>query len=257
MTVRRPPPSDRSSTPRPTEARSLSVVAADHGADTDKTQGVRFGQMEQAILTVAGELFDQKGFNQTSLQDIADVLGMARPSLYHYFGNREQMLAAGTAQVTEQRDQILRELASTTGDPAQRLETLVLGLGHLISENPVWIRVVLRDDIALPDELREKEYRSRLAYFEALVRVLHEGVEQGFVRPLDERATAMTIIAALAGLRGHYLAASDPSTENATQLAADIILHGILEQDRQPGTPLERGLRLIDEGVKLIELTRE
>ena len=44
-----------------------------------KPRGVSFGKMEQAILEAAGDLFDRKGFNQTTLQDIADAIGMARP----------------------------------------------------------------------------------------------------------------------------------------------------------------------------------
>lgn len=219
----------------------------------EKTQGVRFSQVEQAILATAGELFDRNGFNQTSLQDIADAIGMARPSLYHYFDNREQILVAGTAQVTARRDQILEELASTEGTPAERLETLVLGLGRLISERPVWVRVLLRDDVALPAEIRDVEYRSRMAYFEVLVDVLREGMALGYVRPLDERATALTIVSTLAAIQGHYAATTDASPEAITLLAVDIILHGVLDPDRRLGTPVERGLRLISEGVKLIE----
>jgi AcrR family transcriptional regulator len=109
-----------------------------------KPRGVSFGKMEQAILEAAGDLFDRKGFNQTTLQDIADAIGMARPSLYHYFNNREQILAAGVDMLTKQRDVIVEELRELDGDPVQRLTALMLGLATLISAHPVWVRILLR-----------------------------------------------------------------------------------------------------------------
>lgn len=208
--------------------------------------------MEQAIVAAAGELFERQGFNQTSLQDIADVLGMARPSLYHYFKNREEILAAGIDQLSRRRDQVVRELNDTKGTPAERLELLILGLGRLVSENQVWIRVLLRDAVALQDDVRDRDSKSRLAYFEMLVAVIRAGIEEGYVRPLDERSTALTMISALIGLQGDYAAAATLSPNEATELAVDIILRGVLETERSSGTTLERGLRMIDDGLTIV-----
>ena len=220
-----------------------------------KPRGVSFEKMEQAILEAAAELFDRKGFNQTTLQDIADAIGMARPSLYHYFDNREQILAAGIDLLTKQRDIITEALRDLDGDPLHRLTALILGLGKLISEHPVWIRIALRDEAALPEEARDRDRESRLAYFQLLVRTLKEGGQAGYLRVHDERATALTIIAALTGLQGHYVATIDKSPEEAMQLAVDVILHGVVEPTRRTGTPVERGLQLIREGTELIQRT--
>ena len=73
------------------------------------------------------------------------------------------------------------------------------------------------------------------------------------LRAHDERATALTIISALSGLQGHYAATADTSPEEATRLAVDVILHGIVDPSRRRGTPVERGLELITEGTRLIQ----
>ena len=218
-----------------------------------KLRGVSFGKMEQTILETAGELFDRKGFNQTSLQDIADAVGMARPSLYHYFDNREQILAAGIDLVIKQRDAMTEELRKLDGDPVQRLTALMLGLGTLVSEHPEWVRIALRDETALPEDTRLSDRQSRLAYLELLLQTLTDGGRLGYLRPHDERATAVTIISALSGLQGHYAATADTSPEEATRLAVDVILRGVLDTTRRPGTPVERGLQLIREGTELIK----
>ena len=219
-----------------------------------KPRGVSFGKMEQAILETAADLFDRKGFNQTSLQDIADAIGMARPSLYHYFDNREQILAAGIDQLTKRRDAMTDELRELDGDPLQRLTALMLGLGTLISEHPVWVRILLRDEAALPEDTSLRDRDSRLAFLELLIQTLKAADELGYLRAHDQRATALTIISALSGLQGHYAASTDTSPEEATRLAVDVILHGVLDPTRRPpGTPVERGLQLIREGAELIQ----
>ena len=212
-----------------------------------------FSEMEQSLIDIAGELFDRRGFNQSSLQDVADVLGKDRTALYHYFTNREEILAAGIGQVTLRRNRILRKFRSVKGEPPERLEWLVRGLGQLISENPVWIRVASRDDLALPRRVRDLEYGSRRAYFEVLVDVLREGVEKGYFRLLDERATALTIVSSLAGLRGHYSAEAGIDPEVATRLTVDILLHGVLDSGQKPGSAMGRGLRLIRDGFMRVE----
>lgn len=49
-------------------------------------------ETRQRIQDVARELFIQKGMQRTSLQDIADRLGITKPALYYHFRSREDLL---------------------------------------------------------------------------------------------------------------------------------------------------------------------
>lgn len=48
----------------------------------------------QAVLTAAVRMFNERGFRETSLDDVAASLGVTKPVLYHYFGNKDQILFA-------------------------------------------------------------------------------------------------------------------------------------------------------------------
>lgn len=218
-----------------------------------RARGVGFDRTEQAILEVAGELFDRKGFNQTSLRNIADAVGVARSSLYYYFDNREQILAAGIDTLTTARNELNAAIGAMEHDPRARLDALMIGLGELISSHPVWIRVLMRDETALPDDARERDVASRLEYFELLAGTLREGMDRGHFRPRDEHATALTIIAALTGLQGQYAAATVARVDDTTRLIVDVLLRGVLADEPRTGTLLERGLDLIREGTELVE----
>ena len=221
-------------------------------ASTARNRGIGFDRTERAVLAAAGALFDRQGFSQTSLQDVAESVGMARSSLYHYFENREQILAAGIDELTEARDELIREIEAMEPDPRARLDRLMTGLGALIRSHPVWVRVLLRDETALPARTRRRDRASRLAYFELLADTLRRGTEAGVFRARDENATALTIVAALTGLQGEYAAATRTSVGDATQLIVDVLLRGILREEARSGDPIEQGLDLIAEGSALI-----
>ena len=46
----------------------------------------------QALLTAAVQLFNEYGFHATSLDDVAARVGVTKPVVYHYLGNKDQVL---------------------------------------------------------------------------------------------------------------------------------------------------------------------
>lgn len=48
----------------------------------------------QAVLVAAVRMFNERGFRETSLDEVAASLGVTKPVLYHYFGNKDQILFA-------------------------------------------------------------------------------------------------------------------------------------------------------------------
>jgi hypothetical protein len=44
------------------------------------------------VLRAAVQMFNEKGFHQTSLDDVAARLGISKPTIYHYLGNKDQVL---------------------------------------------------------------------------------------------------------------------------------------------------------------------
>jgi AcrR family transcriptional regulator len=46
----------------------------------------------EAVLRAAVQMFNERGFHQTSLDDVAASLGISKPTIYHYLGNKDQVL---------------------------------------------------------------------------------------------------------------------------------------------------------------------
>jgi len=78
---------------------------------------------KRRIQQVALELFAQKGVQRTSLQEIAERLGITKPALYYHFGSREELVRSIVQPMIEEAEARLGELeARDDVDPRTVLE---------------------------------------------------------------------------------------------------------------------------------------
>ncbi len=66
-------------------------------------------QTRESIQDVARELFAQKGVQRTSLQDIADRLGITKPALYYHFKSRDDLVRSIIAPLIDDGERFVRE----------------------------------------------------------------------------------------------------------------------------------------------------
>lgn len=102
-----------------------------------RTQAQRRAQSRQAVLDSATRLFGEKGYAQTSLEQIAADCGLTIRPIYHYFGNKEALFAA-VNDVMEKR--ILASLQSGEAFAASNWSAFLD-----LCEDPAFRRIVLVD----------------------------------------------------------------------------------------------------------------
>ena len=75
---------------------------------------VRTDEKRREIVDVASELFEEHGFERTSMSMISERLGGSKATLYGYFKSKEQLLAAVLLyDVTDQADRLMNEFLSS------------------------------------------------------------------------------------------------------------------------------------------------
>jgi len=205
------------------------------------------------ILANAARLFDEQGYGQTALQDIADAVGIARPSLYHYFDSKEDILAALVERTTVTREEIIGTVRGMHDSPLTRLRTLIRLLGGATSSDPAGLRLTLDNQRALPPDVRRRSVRSRRALFELLVATLKEGVDSGALRPINEGEVAATIIAALTGLQYRDIGGIQMTPDRAAGLLEELVVFGISQPPDRQASNLEQALELVHHDLELVE----
>ncbi len=80
---------------------------------------------EKEIIEAARRVFTREGFKKASMEKIAEEAGLAKGTVYLYFPNKDQLVAATLEAGADQFFGRAREESSTGGDPAERIRTLI------------------------------------------------------------------------------------------------------------------------------------
>jgi AcrR family transcriptional regulator len=93
----------------------------------------RYERRQAEVVLEAAHVFAQRGYDQTSVPELAEALGIAAGSLYHYFGGKEQLLIAICDQLMDPLLAQTEELLAVEQPPELHLRALVrLWVQHVI-----------------------------------------------------------------------------------------------------------------------------
>jgi AcrR family transcriptional regulator len=111
----------------------------------------------QEILRTAARLFQQRGYDATSMNDVAAALKLSKGGLYHHFQSKDEILfhiMSHAMDITEER--VINVVRRVEG-AQERLRTLIrLHIEVVLSEEDREITVMLHENHPLPLALRRK-----------------------------------------------------------------------------------------------------
>jgi AcrR family transcriptional regulator len=81
----------------------------------------------EALLSESLRLFNQNGYRDTTMEDIANAVGMPASGIYRYFSGKTDILAAGFRRAADRLSEDMAEVLRTVSDPEQALAVLVDG----------------------------------------------------------------------------------------------------------------------------------
>ena len=200
-----------------------------------KSPSIRHQHVAEDILAKAAVLFDELGYGLTSLQDIADAVGIARPSLYHYFRSKEELLATLVERTTRSREEIAEDVSRMEAPPKERLSALLGRLGRATADNPVGLRLMLNNTGSLPPEMHT------------------DGMDSGVLRPMPPRDVAALMIAALTGLQYKEIGGVRIDPVESAQMLEQMLVAGVSQPTERRAASAHDALALLRLDLGLLE----
>jgi AcrR family transcriptional regulator len=186
--------------------------------------------VEQQIMQHATALFAERGFAGTSLQDIADAMGVTRPALYHYVANKDELLGRLVAEITAEPAVILEEINKCADlGPLDRLRRMVRAIAVHQAAAPERFRLLIRSEAELPEPLSKEYDRGRRRVLTEFVKVLKGGIDAGVFRPMDPRIGALGIIGMINWMAWWYRPDRDGAEAVAHRLV-DMAVNSVLRE---------------------------
>jgi len=184
------------------------------------------------IIRLSGKIFSAKGYQKTSMQDIARSLNKAKSSIYYYFAGKEDILKAVVEKEVDLFRGQLYEAIDKTGNPIQEMESYIAARMQLMSLLVAGYKS-LRDEylnnIAFVEKIRK---RYDLEEIELIRTILQKGVDQNYFQIFDVELGAQGIFTALKGMELR-LFTYNKSSELSQRLEniIQIILYGIVKRE--------------------------
>lgn len=179
-----------------------------------------------AILRTAGRLFNQKGFRETSLNDLADELQVTKPTLYYYVENKEdilfQCLHTAIIELLDKTDTILD--SANTG-----IEKLTDFIHLFISVfDDEFGRCLARPG---PEPLSDKyleQIEPLYVRLDASMReMIDDGIADGSMRACNAKITAFTLFGAINWMTRWYQPEGEMTTRQVADEMARLFVHGL------------------------------
>lgn len=149
------------------------------------------------VFAASMHLFLQKGFQETSMQEIAAVSGMGKSTLYDYFKSKDEILLSvvedGIYDLTEQAKQI----ASQDLPAAEKIHQVMHAhLEYLLENKEFYNRMIYEVQRLGPESQRRIQIR-RHTFQDLLCSLVEEATREGSFRPVNPLLAARTILAIL------------------------------------------------------------
>ncbi|MFQ5613207.1 MAG: TetR/AcrR family transcriptional regulator [Anaerolineae bacterium] len=182
---------------------------------------------DQEIRQAAVKIFREKGYHGTSMQDIADAVGLLKGSLYHHISGKQDLLMAvyenGMAAIIKP----MEEIAASDLPPTAKLEKAITFHVCSIAEHLDEAAVFIHEERSLSPELRHRFVADR-DEFERLFRgMIQEGIDAGQFRAVDVPLTTNAILGITNWLAQWYDEQGRLSAEEIAAIFVDFVIRGL------------------------------
>ena len=186
----------------------------------------------QQLIDVARQLFTERGYAGTSVEDIIERAGVARGALYHHFPGKDALFAAVYQVVQAEVATTVVTAALAAGDPAQAVYT---GLSAFLDAclQPEFRQIVVLDSVPVLQRQAWKEGGTEHSELDMLSHVLTP-LAAAYLPGLDIQALAHVALGGLYGAALYIARSPEPATARA---AADVVLDTLITGLRSGASP--------------------
>jgi AcrR family transcriptional regulator len=187
------------------------------------------------VLAAAIVLFSRKGYNGTTVRDIAVESGMLSGSLYAHFDSKEDLLFAIVLRAADQFINGIGPIVAGDLPAAAKLRAAMRSHLRVMAESRAAAAIYLHEWKALTGERRTIIAEKRNAYEDGLAAIIRQGVATGEFGAVDAKFARLLVLSAVNWLYQWYDPAGPLGPDAVADKFADLLLHGLT--NREEGAP--------------------
>lgn len=206
------------------------TAAEEHAALSSRRRLTRAGIPERTaqIIEVAVELFAERGYDATSLQDIADAVGIRKATLYAHITHKEQFLQIICETYMNEAVNNAEAVYASDATAKEKLNEIAHFLFASIERYRPHVTVFLQEMRHLDNEGFHEVRRKRDRWERIVVTILEDGAASGELRVAEPRVVAFLFVGMVQWAYRWYRPTGELDVDQLTALTVDMIAKGIV-----------------------------
>lgn len=188
------------------------------------------------VFRTAAQMILQKGYDATSVSDIAGALGMTKAGLYHYIHGKTQLLFEIMQYGLDELDREVSRPAKEIADPEERLRFMIAAHARIVTRGHGAVTILVEEARALTPAQNRVIVRRKREYLDFLRHTLKELQKEGKLRDIDVTVAAFGILGTINWISRWYQPGGALDASEIADQIVEMTLHGLRRSTR-------RGLR--------------
>lgn len=184
------------------------------------------------ILDAAADIFSTKGFDATSMQDIANAVNLQKASLYYHFSSKQDILYALLNQALSLLINSLEKVIDAPLSPEEKLRRAMVAYLEIIAGQQNLAAVLLLEHRSLDPDLRAKHIYQRDRFERIWRDLVLDGIQSGVFYCHDPSLVGRAILGILNWTVTWYRKEGPCSSEEIANHFSSLLLNGLLLRPR-------------------------
>jgi AcrR family transcriptional regulator len=181
------------------------------------------------VYEVAAEVFHRKGYDNTSMSDVASAAGLTKAGLYHHVSSKESLLYTVLDVGLDLTESYVMKPLEAISDPLERLKTMIeLHLRLVLEERNLEVTGLLHECKTLASADRGRINRRKKEYVRMTTRLIADVLKKYNITDGNPKLAAFALLGMLNWTYQWYKPSGSNSREEIVQNFQNIFLQGIL-----------------------------
>jgi AcrR family transcriptional regulator len=196
-------------------------------ADAVPAREAQFETKRRALVREAARAFGRRGFHNTSLEDIAEALGVTKPALYRYVRTKHEILYEAKSIAFDAGAKARESAFAATQDPLERLRLYIILYIELVTSELGSYAVLAEPVTSLPPEYAEP-IRLRMREADRALRdMVQAAMDSGTLPPGDPKLVVAFFMGAINHIARWYTPDGPLTGRQIGEAFAGFILNGL------------------------------
>lgn len=143
------------------------------------------------IFEAALKVFSDKGFDKTTLEDVADKVGLSKPAIYLYFKNKEDLFFSMIYDRIKDIEDKLKEIVKMQTQAIKKIESLIVFKTKFFKENLNFFKILHEMEFEIINLKSAPKFKKKFSnkykkYINKISNIMQQCIDEGYLKNDDK-----------------------------------------------------------------------